>query len=47
MLKLSLFLDLEFWGVNKDSIPNVRKFIPTNIFIKGWIVYPYEKEVYI
>ena len=41
MLKFSLVLDMAFYVAVQNSIPNVRKFICTNVSIKGLVVHPY------
>ena len=40
MLKFSLVLELEFWGVNWNYIPYMWEVILTYVPIKGGIVYP-------
>ena len=41
MLRFSLVLDLESWGVIENLIPHVGKVILFDVSIKGWIAYPY------
>ena len=44
--EMVILLEHEFWGIEKELIPNMWQLVFTNVLVKGWIIHSYENSLF-